>query len=134
MPASVAPSAVVLTLLAAAVPAQTDAPPNPLRVAFVGAADGPRTESFRAFLRERFAAVEVVDRASCDPSELAGFDVVLLDWSQQDGVIAWMNDEDARAQRSCPLGERSSWTTPTVLLGSAGLNVACAWDVRGGSG
>lgn len=121
-------------LLAGAAPAQTSPAAHPLRVAFVGAADGPRTQAFRTFLADRFAAVEVVDRTTCDPGALAAFDVVLLDWSQQDGVIAWMEDDAAKAARACPLGARDTWSTPTVLLGSAGLNVACAWDVRGGSG
>ena len=33
-----------------------------------------------------------------------------------------------------PLGERSRWNTPTVLLGSAGHLLAAPWKVFGGSG
>ena len=33
-----------------------------------------------------------------------------------------------------PLGKREAWHKPTVLLGSAGLNLAVAWKLKGGSG
>ena len=33
-----------------------------------------------------------------------------------------------------PLGRRDEWEKPTVLLGSAGLNLAVAWKLKGGSG
>ena len=33
-----------------------------------------------------------------------------------------------------PLGSREAWDRPTVLLGSAGLNMAIAWKMQGGSG
>ena len=33
-----------------------------------------------------------------------------------------------------PLGLRDEWEKPTVLLGSAGLNLAVAWKLKGGSG
>ena len=29
---------------------------------------------------------------------------------------------------------RDAWGVPTVLIGSAGLNLAAAWEVRGGYG
>lgn len=101
---------------------------HPLRIAFVGDADSPRTRAFAGFLRERFAEVAVVARDSADPEALAAHDVVLLDWPQSDR---------ARAQRAAgwsPLGPRADWRTPAVLLGSAGLNLAGAWEVRGGFG
>jgi len=54
--------------------------------------------------------------------------VVLLDWPQSNSTR-----EDWKRGRS-PLGDRNAWTKPTVLLGSAGLNLAVVWKVRGGSG
>jgi hypothetical protein len=33
-----------------------------------------------------------------------------------------------------PLGTREDWKKPTVLLGSAGLNLAVSWKLKGGSG
>ena len=33
-----------------------------------------------------------------------------------------------------PLGRRDEWEKPTVLLGSAGLHLAVAWKLKGGSG
>ena len=52
---------------------------------------------------------------------------MLLDWPQSDLE---------RQQRvgTSPLGKRDEWAKPTVLLGSAGLNLAVAWKVYGGSG
>lgn len=117
---------------AAALPAQD---PNPQRVLLVLAdaqPDAARSEAFTAFLQKRFATARVVAAADLDAATLAETDVVLLDWSQQDGVMRWMNQKDQAP--TSPLGERAAWRTPTVLLGSAGLSVASSWDVRGGSG
>jgi hypothetical protein len=101
---------------------------NPQRLAFVGDPAAQRTKAYVAFLQQRFAAVEVFARDHDDPGKLQEADVVLLDWPQSDA---------ARAERSrhfSPLGPRANWHTPTVLLGSAGLNLAGAWEVRGGFG
>jgi hypothetical protein len=131
----------IIVSVAAALAAAAPAPAqdehearHPLQVVFVGDGEGVRRDAYVGFLREHFARVTSVARESCKPADLRDADVVLLDWSQQDGVIAWMNDAEAKEKRECPLGPRADWETPTVLLGSAGLNVACAWDVRGGSG
>ncbi|MEO6597033.1 MAG: hypothetical protein ABIP94_19995 [Planctomycetota bacterium] len=108
---------------------------HPLQIALIEADATPvaaRSNAFTAFLRERFAAVKHIAAADLNAKTLEGIDVVLLDWSQADGVMKWMSDEHAPV--TCPLGERANWNTPTVLLGSAGLSVATAWDVRGGSG
>ncbi len=45
-----------------------------------------------------------------------------------------MMARDAFPPTSAPLGNRADWTKPTVLLGSAGLKLAVAWKVKGGSG
>lgn len=116
---------VLALAIAAALPAQQ---PNPQRLAFVGDRDAERTAVFVEFLKGRFAAVDVFDRASAEPAALQRADVVLLDWPQSD--MARLQ----RAEGKSPLGKRDDWHTPTVLLGSAGLNLACTWQVRGGFG
>ena len=55
---------------------------------------------------------------------LRDVDVVLLDWHQGGGLD----------RTRSPLGAFADWRTPLVLLGSAGLNTAVAWDVFGGVG
>ncbi|GAA4454498.1 hypothetical protein [Novipirellula rosea] len=95
-----------------------------LRVVYVGS---ERANEFVDFLRQHVADVHSVDRDEFNPADGDKFDVVLLDWPQS---------SDARLTRtqSSPLGPRENWSRPTVLLGSAGLNLACAWQLRGGSG
>ena len=101
-------------------------------VAFVGDADSARTVAFVTFLASRFDDVRTFDRDELDPAAAAAADVVLLDWDQGAGVMRWFEDRTLVLEH--PLGPREQWRTPTVLLGSAGLNTAAAWDVRGGSG
>lgn len=106
-----------------------------LHVALLTSRSAPapeRQQAFVDFLSARFAKVSHVEVAGLDAQALAGVDVVLLDWDQQAGVMKWFGD-DAVVPAS-PLGARADWRTPTVLLGSAGLNVAATWNVRGGSG
>ncbi|HEX5053405.1 MAG TPA: hypothetical protein VFZ65_16630 [Planctomycetota bacterium] len=122
-------------LFVAAATVSTLAAQDALHLAFVQADQAPaaaRSAAFVSFLGRRFASVKQIAAADLNASTLEGIDVVLLDWSQGDGVMKWMND--AKAEITCPLGERAAWHVPTVLLGSAGLNLAVAWDVRGGSG
>jgi hypothetical protein len=78
-------------------------------------------------LKGHFTKVESAPREGFRPQSANDFDVVLLDWPQSDLV---------REQRAgtCPLGKREDWAKPTVLLGSAGLNLAVAWKIYGGSG
>src|SRR5688572_7385917 len=87
-----------------------------------------RTQHFEGFLRENVAQVKIMPSTVFKQSDAEGFDVVLLDWPQSNTA------RDERKKGSSPLGERSTWAKPTVLLGSAGLNLAGAWKVRGGSG
>ena len=98
-----------------------------LTVLYIGDSGTPRADAFEQFLRNRVALVKTARRSSFERTEADSADVVLLDWPQSGA---------ARAERAgrAPLGERGSWTKPTVLLGSAGLNLAVAWKVRGGSG
>lgn len=116
-----------LLVLLITAPFTIAAEPKPKRILFVGTVPSSRTESFRALLAANFPSVEVADRNTFRPARANGFDVVLLDWPQS---------EEARRDRQggSPLGTRESWNHPTVLLGSAGLNIACAWKVLGGSG
>lgn len=125
--------AATLSLVPAALLAQ-DAGLNPrLRVAFVGDLSSDRGKAFEAFLEQQFGAVDLVERAECEPSQLQTADVVLLDWGQNDdGIMTWFKDRNA--PRRNPLGARTDWTKPTVLLGSAGLNVAASWGVKGNYG
>ena len=95
----------------------------PQRVLYVG----HRGAEFEPLLQKHFAKVQIVSRTEFKPSAAQDFDVVLLDWPQS---------EEARAERTgkSPLGARAEWTKPTVLLGSAGLNLAVVWKLKGGSG
>lgn len=106
-------------------PAATPAAPGPptdLKVAFVGTPDSARSRAYASLIEQGFGSVVSLDRSSVTRVALEGIDVVVLDWNQQDRGDAH------------PLGSREEWDLPTVLLGSAGLNTAIHWDVRGGSG
>lgn len=95
----------------------------PLRVLYIG----HRPDQFAPLLQAHFARVDTVALKEFKPSQAAGFDVVLLDWPQSGTMRgAWLDGS--------PLGRREDWHKPTVLLGSAGLNLAVAWKLHGGSG
>jgi len=96
-----------------------------LRVLYVGNAKSPRAVDYEAFLKKHFKEATVVDRDRFDPSLAKEADVVLLDWSQR--------DTDVRKAKS-PFGKLEEWSTPTVLLGSAGLLLAGQWQIIGGAG
>jgi len=118
--------------LAVVAPAQ-DRSLNPaLHVAFVGDLQGKRGADFVQFLRAQFARVDTVERAACTPDQLRCADVVVLDWPQDQGVMAWFNDKKQPLPR--PLGDLLRWDRPTVLVGSAGLNLAAAWSLPGTQG
>ncbi|HEY3853148.1 MAG TPA: hypothetical protein VGO67_02000 [Verrucomicrobiae bacterium] len=86
---------------------------------------GHRANEFEPFLKKHFSKVQSVALNDFQPAMAADFDVVLLDWPQ--------SVRNLEAQR-CPLGDRAAWHKPTVLLGSAGLNLAIKWKLKGGSG
>ena len=97
----------------------------PQRLLFVGEAKhAERAREFTDFLTAHFAKVAATTHEQFAPAMVEGADVVLLDWHQ---------DQDVDRSKS-PLGAFESWHTPLVLLGSAGLNTAVAWDVFGGAG
>ncbi len=100
------------------------AAPFPYHVLFVGAEKDPRTGEYVDFLRKHFRSVRVADREAFNREGIDEVDVVILDWPQ---------GGPRRAEFS-PLGPRAEWSKPTVLLGSAGLNLAIAWKMVGGSG
>jgi hypothetical protein len=87
-----------------------------------------RAATFENFLTKHVKAVETIQRSKFDPARAASFDVVLLDWQQ--------NEPGAEKfpPTKSPLGERENWSKPTVFLGSAGLNMAVVWKLKGGSG
>ena len=99
-----------------------------LRLLYIGDPGNPRAEEFAGFLRQNVAEVKIATRDQFSQSQAAEFDVVMLDWPQSGSA------RDDRQKGKSPLGDRGSWNKPTVLLGSAGLNLAVVWKVRGGSG
>jgi hypothetical protein len=119
------PMRILLSLLAgSALLAQTPAK-LPQRLLFVGeTAHADRAREFTDFLSRHFARVDATTHEALTPAQSAGADVVLLDWHQG-------GDGD---RTKSPLGERDAWSKPLVLLGSAGLNTAIAWNVLGGVG
>jgi hypothetical protein len=100
---------------------------DPLKLLYIGDKGTPREQAFTTFLRQHATTVDAVDRHNFDPATAAPYDVVLLDWPQ---------GEETREMRKlrAPLGQREAWNKPTVLLGSAGLNLAVAWQMKGGTG
>lgn len=95
----------------------------PLRILYIG----QRADEFTPLLKEYFAKVDAVARDQFQLKQADGYDVVVLDWPQSHAMRgAWMDGS--------PLGKREDWKKPTVLLGSAGLNLAVAWKLHGGSG
>jgi hypothetical protein len=97
----------------------------PLRVVYLGNENTPRATAFVQFLRTRFEQVAERNRDDLDLESVRAFDVVLLDWSQQ--------DTDSEKAVS-PLGPRARWTKPTVLVGSAGHLLATPWETVGAVG
>lgn len=95
----------------------------PLRFLYIG----HRADQFTPLLKQHFATVDAVARDQFQPKQADAYDVVLLDWPQSHQERgAWLDGS--------PLGKREDWKKPTVLLGSAGLNLAVAWKLHGGSG
>ncbi len=115
-----------LSLGVAGVAAAGAAELSQLKVMYVGDAGSTRAKQFESFLRQNVGEVAVASRRSFTAAAATNFDVVLLDWPQP-------AEQDWKTGHS-PLGARAKWDRPTVLLGSAGLNLAVVWKVRGGSG
>jgi hypothetical protein len=107
-------------------PALQAKPLQDLRVLYLGKPDTDRANEFRDFLEPNVRVISVADRDQFKPGDADGFDVVLLDWPQTGVGLDTLQLN--------PLGKRSQWHKPTVLLGSAGLLTAVSWQVRGGSG
>lgn len=123
----------LLPLCLLAVAAAQDRTRNPaLQVAFVGDLQQDRGKAFVQFLRSQYPRVDAIERAGCTPSRLRAADVVVLDWPQPGAVSDWIRDK--QGPRSNPLGELRRWDRPTVLLGSAGLNLAADWNLPGAYG
>lgn len=121
--------ATFLALFVVAVLSGSVAAPRPalgtLKVIYVGEEPtSVRAVEFTEFLQKRVGRLEVVSRRTFQPTQARDADVVLLDWPQS-GLQEFKHS---------PLGDRSTWAKPTVLLGSAGLNLAVNWQIRGGSG
>lgn len=100
-----------------------------LKVLYVGEpSTSSRARQYVAFLEKNFQRTESATRRGFDPKAANDFDVVLLDWPQSG------TSTEQEWKQPSPLGAREVWRKPTVLLGSAGLNLAVVWKVRGGSG
>jgi hypothetical protein len=99
-----------------------------LKILYIGDPNTPRATDFTGFLKQKVGRIELAARDGFKSTQAHEFDVVLLDWPQSDSAR-----DDRKSGRS-PLGDREAWNKPTVLLGSAGLNLAVVWKVRGGSG
>ena len=98
-----------------------------LKTLYIGEPGTKRSTEFESFLKVNVAQVTVTNRFGFKPQNAEGFDVVLLDWPQS-------GREGDFPPKVSPLGNREAWTKPTVLLGSAGLNLAVTWKGKGGSG
>ena len=94
-----------------------------MRILFLG----ERSAVFSEFLKSKVARIETRSHVGFNVADAEAFDVVLLDWPQS------AENREMRKLTS-PLGKRDGWTKPTVLLGSAGLNLAVAWQMKGGVG
>ena len=122
----------IAVLLTAALSAQDRARNAALHLAYVGNLTSDRGQDFVRFLREQFPRVDAVERATCTPDKLRFVDVVILDWPQSEGVMKWV--QNPKQERTNPLGDLQRWDRPTVLIGSAGLNLAAGWGLPGSHG
>ena len=98
-----------------------------LSVLYIGDPGTPRAERFSSFIRTNVHKFESAARKDFDPSKAQNFDVVVMDWPQG-------GNDGFRENPAGPIGPREKWQKPMVLVGSAGLNLAVVWKVRGGSG
>ena len=98
-----------------------------LKILHVGN-NAERAAAFESLLTKHVKSVETVSRKDFVPTRAASFDVVLLDWQQ--------NEPGAEKfpPTKSPLDKRETWSKPTVFLGRAGLNMAVVWKLKGGSG
>jgi hypothetical protein len=99
-----------------------------LKAVYVCEPGTPRAKEFETFLQKNLGQVVVGSRNDFKPTDAQQADVVVLDWPQSQHT-----QEDWKRGLS-PLGDRAQWHKPTVLLGSAGLNLAVVWKLRGGAG
>lgn len=107
------------------IPTTGNADGIPLRVLYLARSDQERARAFLSLFEEHFQAAASVRREELVPEQADKFDVVVLDWSQ---------DERSGKGYASPLGKLEDWDTPTVLLGSAGMINAGPWNVVGGAG
>ena len=92
-----------------------------LSVLYVGNPSTPRGKAYADFLARHFRKVEAAERKGFDAKRAEPFDVVILDWSQQ----------ERPEKPTSPFGPKDAWSKPTVLLGSSGLLLAEAWEIVG---
>ena len=92
-----------------------------LSVLYVGNPSTPRGKAYADFLARHFRKVETAERKGFEVKRAEPFDVVMLDWSQQ----------ERPEKPTSPFGPKEPWSKPTVLLGSSGLLLAEAWEIVG---
>lgn len=112
----------IITILALVLFAKAQ-PTGPKSILFVGDTHDERGQSYIEFLKQHFPKVTAVDHKATAP-DVTGIDVVVLDWPQ--GKYP--------TNHPTPLGQRENWHTPTVFVGSAGLQMAERWQLLGGWG
>lgn len=106
-----------------------------LRVLYVGDKGSPRARSYEKFLSDAFIFLDTVDRRAFDPASANNADVVVLDWPEE-GAGGSPTDNPAQWEQNVrsPLGDRTNWQKPTVLIGTASHLVARSWKVFGANG
>ena len=115
--------AIVLSVATLAVNLFASEPLLPQRVLYIG----HRASDFEPFLKKHFAEVKSVSLDEFKPSQAKDFHVVFLDLAAERQYARGLGLDGS------PLGKREDWHKPTVLLGSAGLNLAVVWKLKGGS-
>jgi hypothetical protein len=90
-----------------------------LRVLYVGNPSSNRAVDFATFLSRHFGAVKISELVAFRESDADGFDVVIIDWSDE-------ASQSAGPPPLVPAGFRLSdvYSRPTVLLGGAGGQIA----------
>jgi hypothetical protein len=94
-----------------------------LKVLYVGDAGPQRSLAFQSFLKPHVAKADTAVLGTFKPESAKEYDVIVVDWHQS-----------LSPTKPNPLGSRKTWTKPTVLLGSAGLNLATVWQTKGAYG
>ena len=108
-----------------------------LRVLYIGNPQTDRGQAYAHFLGEHFELTGTIDRKRFDPKSAKSRRLMSWCWTGRKATSSTRSlraPGGPEANLKSPLGERSTWRKPTVLLGSAGHLLAAPWKVFGGSG